>query len=37
MEFYSILISILRPFPGYVFIVLYVVHGILVVGGEVPP
>ena len=37
MNFYSILISILRWFPGYVFIVVYVIHGILVVGVGSPP
>ena len=33
MDFYSILISILRRFPGCVFVVISVIHGILVFGG----
>ena len=37
MDFYSILISILRRLPGYVVIVVSIIHGICVVGGGYPP
>ena len=37
MDFYSILVSILRRLPGCVFVVVYIVHGILAVGGGGPP
>ena len=36
MDFYLTLISISRQFPGGVFVVVSVIHGILVVGIGVP-
>ena len=36
MDFYSILISVLRRFPGCVFVNVSVVHGTFVVRGGVP-
>ena len=37
MEFYFISKSVLFQFPGYVYVILSVVHGILLVGGGFPP